>query len=178
MWKISQIERSGRVEHANILIYFNVHVPGKSKNYNFQAIMTLFQWSLRQSGAFLKAPFPSLCVFFFFFFSFYFLIDISQQKVTEDFSETSQCKRSIKSRQLQVTPNQREQLMQHLPGSTYVPSREQTTVFPQNPQEKCMTWNQALLAITCWCPKSGPVTDIPLLPSHCTSTTVGMSAGY
>lgn len=176
MWEISQNGRSGRVEHANTLIFLNLCAPGKSKNYHFQSIMPLFEWPIRQTGGFLQAPFPSLCLSFFFLFLFLVsisLIDISQQKENEEFSETSQCKRSIKSGQLQVTPNQRKQLMQHLPGCTYVPLREWTPLCPQNPRKGAWHVKPGLAGKRLLVPRVRTCHRRSSFPSHCTSITVG-----
>lgn len=44
--------------------------------------------------------------------------------------------------------------------------RTNTNMSPK-PQKRCMTWNQAPLAITCWCPESGlSQTFLFLLPLH------------
>lgn len=114
----------------------------------------------------------------FFFFSFYIFNWHLPAKSDWRLLRNFPVKRSIKSRQLQVTPNQRKQLMHHMPGSAYVSSREQTPVCPQSPQKRCMTWNQAPLTITCWCPESLPVTDSPLSLPTVWASLWGMSAGY
>lgn len=110
--------------------------------------------------------------FFFLFFLSIILIDISEQKVTEDGSETSQCKTSIKSGQLQVRPNQRKQLMKYLPGNTCVPSREQTQICPQNPRKGA--WHEIRHH---WQSPAGAQSqdshrDLSFC-SHCTSISVG-----
>lgn len=167
------------------MLFFILHVPGKSKNDHFQSIMTLSEWPVRQTDGLFRAPFPSLCLFLLFsFFSFFFLIliDTSQQKVTKSCLWTSQCNRSIKSGHLQVTSKQMKQLMKRCPGSTYIPTWGQTpSRMPYVPEIlETVPDMQHLtpLAVAGRRLESGFITDGPLPPLTAPGPPQGMIAGY
>lgn len=108
--------------------------------------------------------FPSPCRFFFFF-----LLTLHRKKCPKAACEPLSV---IKSGQLQVTSNQRKQLMQHFPGSTSTPTKHQAEC-----DMSLKSWKQYMTCKSkhCWqWPTSVWSQELsPAAPSNCTRATTG-----